>query len=104
MNCLNRYSCSSGQFINREKSKVYDGSIAANRMAQITSLRGIGIGHLGVPLFMGKPKKIYLQPLADRIKVRLATWKGLLLYAMGRVQLVQSVIQSMLLHYFRVYV
>lgn len=59
--------------------------------------------YLGVPLFKGKPKKLYLQPIVDRVKLKLASWKGVLLSIMGRVQLVQSVVQSMLLYSFQVY-
>lgn len=42
-------------------------------------------------------------PIADRIRVKLSAWKASLLSISGRVQLVKSVIQGMLLYSFMVY-
>lgn len=39
--------------------------------------------YLGVPIFKGKPKVAHLQPITDKIKTKLATWKGSLLSIMG---------------------
>jgi len=36
--------------------------------------------------------------IADRIKTKLATWKGFLLSIMGRVQLVKSIVHGMLVY------
>jgi hypothetical protein len=49
-----------------------------------------------VPIFKGKPKITYLQPIADKIKLKLSAWKASLLSIAGRVELVRSVILSML--------
>lgn len=54
-------------------------------------------------MFQGKPKAVHLQPIADRIKTKLATWKGALLSIMGRLQLVNSIIQGKLLYSFHIY-
>lgn len=59
--------------------------------------------YLGVRIFKGKPRRTYLQPIADRIKVKLSSWKGSLLSVMGRIQLVKSVIHGMLFNSFHVY-
>jgi len=59
--------------------------------------------YLGVPIFKGKPKKSYFQPIADKVKVKLAAWKSSLLSMVGRVQLIKSVIQSMLIHCLSIY-
>jgi hypothetical protein len=48
--------------------------------------------YLGVPIFKGKPKACHLQPIADKIKLKLSAWKASLLSIAGRVQLVKSVI------------
>ncbi|MCH86386.1 ribonuclease H, partial [Trifolium medium] len=40
---------------------------------------------------------------ADKIKVKLASWKGALLTIMGRVQLVRAIIHGMLIYSFQVY-
>jgi len=59
--------------------------------------------YLGVPIFRGKPKSTYLQPIDDRIKLKLSSWKASLHSIAGRVQLVKSVIQGMLIHSISVY-
>jgi hypothetical protein len=59
--------------------------------------------YLGIPIFKGKPKVSYLQPVADKIKAKLASWKASLLSIAGRVQLVKSVIQSMLVYSISIY-
>jgi hypothetical protein len=41
--------------------------------------------YLGVPIFKGKPKACYLQPIADKIKNKLSSWKASLLSIAGRV-------------------
>jgi len=59
--------------------------------------------YLGCPIFQGKPKCVHFQPIVDRIKVKLATWKGVLLSIMGRVQLVKSIVHGMLVYSFHIY-
>lgn len=44
-----------------------------------------------------------MQPLVDRIKSKLSSWRGSLLSTMGRVQLVKSIIQGMIVYSFHVY-
>ncbi|KAJ0074645.1 hypothetical protein Patl1_37495 [Pistacia atlantica] len=59
--------------------------------------------YLGVPIFRGCPRATHLQSLADKVRAKLSGWKGKLLSLAGRVQLVQSVVQAMLLHSFMIY-
>ena len=59
--------------------------------------------YLGVPLFVGAPRRIFLQPIADRILGKFSAWKGASLSMAGRVSLVTSVIQSSMLHSFAIY-
>jgi hypothetical protein len=59
--------------------------------------------YLGIPIFKGKPKSSVLQPIADRNKLKLSAWKTSLLSIAGRVQLVRSVIQSMLTYSISIY-
>ena len=80
----------------------------ANRSLQISALLGIPVGrapftYLGVPIFRGKPRRVHLQGLADRAKAKMAGWVGKLIYMAGRVQLIRSVVQPLLLHSFMVY-
>jgi hypothetical protein len=54
-------------------------------------------------MFKGKPKVCHLQPIADRIKLKLSAWKASLLSIAGRVQLVKFVIQSMMIYSISLY-
>lgn len=108
MNLFMHYGQASGQLLSLEKCKFYYGKLSAKRVADISYVLGFLAGqlpfnYLGVPLFQGKPKKSHLQPIVDRIKVKLAAWKGKLLSIMGRVQLLKSIIHGMLIYSFHVY-
>jgi ribonuclease HI len=103
-----RYALASGQIVNASKSTIYSGSISNARLLHIANSIGFSIGtmpfwYLGVPIFKGKPKRVHLQPIADRIKSKLAAWKASLLSIAGRLQLVKSVVQSMLVYSISVY-
>jgi hypothetical protein len=63
----------------------------------------IPFNYLGCPIFIGKPKTVYFQSIADKIKVKLASWKGALLSIIGRVQLVKYIIHGMLVYFFHIY-
>lgn len=102
------YALSSGQMISSNKSTIYSGSISPARVLNIANRLGFRIGslpftYLGDPIFKGKPKKIHFQPIADKIKLKLSAWKASLLSMAGRVQLVKSVIQGMLIHTISIY-
>lgn len=108
MQLFNSYAQASGQMINPSKSIVFYGSISTFRINQIVDLIGFSKGslpfnYLGVPIFKGKPKRCHLQPIADKIKSKLASWKASLLSIAGRVTMVKSVIQSMLVHSISIY-
>jgi hypothetical protein len=105
---LNSYGDVSGQIVSKQKSKFYSGSIPFSRLVMISNLLGFNEGttpfiYLGYPIFVGKPKSIHFRSIADKIKVKLASWKGSLLSIMGRVQLVKSVIHGMLVYSFHIY-
>jgi ribonuclease HI len=102
------YAVESGQKINNSKSTIYSGSITHGRLELIVQLLNFKIGsipfsYLGLPIFKGKPKACHLQPLADRVKLKLSSWKASLLSMAGRVQLIKSVIQSMLIYSITLY-
>ena len=103
-----KYAQESGQMVNPNKSTVFAGSISATRMSQLIKIFGFKHGtlpftYLGVPIFKGKPKVRHLQPIVNKIRAKLSAWKASLLSIAGRVQLVKSVIQSMLTHSITVY-
>ncbi|PNY16800.1 ribonuclease H, partial [Trifolium pratense] len=113
--CLNvlknlfvRYANCSGQSINASKSTIYSGGISYVRLQNIVNLFGFKVGslpfnYLGAPIFKGRPKARYFQPIADKIKSKLSSWKASLLSIAGRVQLIKSVIQSMTIYSITIY-
>lgn len=99
-----RYALCAGQMINLTKSSVYASRISNSRLNQMGfSIGTLPFNYLGGPIFKGKPKSIYFQPIADRIRCKLANWKASLLSIAGRVQLVRSVVQGMLVHTMSIY-
>jgi mannosylglycoprotein endo-beta-mannosidase len=103
-----KYAAASGQVINNSKSTIFSGSITQGRLNLIVQLFNFNLGslpfnYLGVLIFKGKPKSCFLQPIADRIKLKLSAWKASLLSIAGRVQLVRSVVQSMLTYNISIY-
>jgi len=108
LHILQTYSDISGQLVNFEKSKLFTGAMIVTRMNMLSHLSGFAVGtipfqYLGYLIFYGKPKCIHFQPIVDRIKVKLATWKGILLSIMGRVQLEKSIVHGMLVYSFHIY-
>lgn len=78
------------------------------RQAFIANLLGFSAGslrisYLGAPIFKGKPKIIHFRAITDTIRLKLYALKVSLLFIAGRVQLVKSVNQSMLLHTILIY-
>ncbi|XP_042509192.1 uncharacterized protein LOC122084834 [Macadamia integrifolia] len=105
---LNRYQEFSGQCINLVKSKLFVGSASPQRKRAIAEELGIPLctfptRYLGVEIFKGRVKKDVVMPIMDRVKDRLAEWKGKMLSLAGRVELVRSVIISMPTHSIAVY-
>ncbi|KAK2424264.1 hypothetical protein QL285_034644 [Trifolium repens] len=105
---FDKYALESGQRISNSKSTIFSGSITQGRLVLIAQLFNFKLGslpfnYLGVPIFKGKPKVCHLQPIADKIKLKLSAWKASLLSIAGRVQLVRSVIQSMLTYSISIY-
>jgi hypothetical protein len=105
---FDNYALQSGQSINTTKSTIFSGSITRGRLNLIVNLLNFQIGslpfnYLGIPIFRGKPKVCWLQPIADKIHAKLSAWKASLLSMAGRIQLVRSVIQSMLIYSITLY-
>jgi len=59
--------------------------------------------YLRVSTIVSAPKCRFLQPLADKLKLKLASWKGKSLSMMGQIQLVNSVITGFLAYSFNMY-
>jgi len=103
-----KYALCSGQVMNLQKSSIFVGGVSDARLNNIVQLLGFSTGslpftYLGAPIYKGKPKKVYFQPIADKVMIKLAKWKTSLLSIAGRVELIKSVIQGMLIHTMCVY-
>ncbi|XP_050379729.1 uncharacterized protein LOC126797093 [Argentina anserina] len=59
--------------------------------------------YLGVSIFQRRPKRVYFQDIANRVRCKLSSWKGYLLSQAGRLQLIQSVIKRILVYSFQIY-
>lgn len=102
------YEDASCQKICPSKSKFFTGAMPSRRVNVIAATLGFSAGmlpfnYLGVPVFNGKPRISYLLPITDKIKVKLASWKGSLISIMGRDQLVKSKIHEMIVYSFHCY-
>ncbi|XP_042484267.1 uncharacterized protein LOC122064605 [Macadamia integrifolia] len=105
---LTKYQQFSDQQINLDKSKLFLGKMSLDRKQHISDTLGISIckfptKYLGVKIFKGRVTREPLLPVMDKIKGRMAGWKGKLLSMVGRVELVRSVISDMPFHNFSVY-
>lgn len=106
---LEDYVNISGQQYNPNKTKVYFG-IPVEPYVRWFICMHLGISskilsfnYLGVPLFIGIPQKMYLQPIADRIFAKFAWWKWSTLSMARRLCLVQSMVLSSLTHSMMIY-
>lgn len=102
------YAKASGHVVNPKNSTIYAGSISHSRLNHLSSLLGFKVrslpfNYVGVPIFNGKPRASYLIHIIVKIKAKLSNWKASLLSFAGRVQLIKSITQHMLVHYFIVY-
>lgn len=108
MSLFKAYGEASGHLISAAKCRFFSGGITPRRLVTLSSILGISEGqlpftYLAVPIFKGRPRRHHLQLIADKIKTKLASWKGSMLSIMGGVQLAKSIIQGMLVYNFHVY-
>lgn len=104
-----KYSAISGQIVNNSKSRFFTGSMYVTRITMIANMLGFIVGtvpflYLGYPIFQGKLKVIHFRMITDKIRNKLATWRGTILSIMSSVQLVKSIIHGMLVYSFHVYI
>jgi len=108
LNIFLAYSNVSGQLVNHPKSRFFTGAMTNACVQMLAAMLGFCAGsipfiYLGCPIFKGKPKASHFISITDKIKAKLATWKGVTLSIMGRIQLVKSIIHGMLVYSFNVY-
>jgi len=78
MKFLNSYSIASDQWINISKSHFFTADVSPSFLSKIKDVFGCSRGNvpfncLGVPIFIGSPKAKFLQPLADKVRSKLAS-------------------------------
>jgi len=108
LSIFHKYSEVSSQIVNNKKSCFFTGSMSVSRTNMIANMLGFSVVsipllYLGCPIFQGKPKVIHFRMITDKIRNKLATWKGTILSIMGMVQLVKSIIHAMLVYSFHIY-
>ncbi|KAJ8485323.1 hypothetical protein OPV22_017808 [Ensete ventricosum] len=95
---LNEFGKVSGLKLNHAKSKVYVGACIDNK-DHIAQTLGVAEGNLPVP-YLGLPlistgiNKASCQPIIQKIKNRISSWKNRLLSKAGRLELIRSVLTS----------
>lgn len=108
LNILSRYAETSSQILNPNESTIYGGSISQARLNHIPSSLSFNIGtltflYIWVPIFKWRLKKIYFQPIMDKVKVKLASWKANLLSFASRIQFIKSFLHGMLVYSITIY-
>lgn len=99
MQLLQSYELSSGQRINRSKSAFYIHNKYQRREPMIASATGLRRNnfpfiYLGLPIFYGRPKSVYYEPLVDKVRAALEGWKSKLLSFGGRITVIKSVLST----------
>ncbi|XP_019432710.1 PREDICTED: uncharacterized protein LOC109339681, partial [Lupinus angustifolius] len=97
-NLIHNYAQAFCHHINPSKCKFYIANASARKISDLANIlgfsaRSLPFNYLGAPLFVGKPKKVHLQHIANIITLKLANWKTFM-----------SIIHSMLAYSFHVYV
>jgi len=105
---LKTYGDFSSQCVNNSKSSFFTVDNFARFVTKIQRILSCSHGclpfdYFGVSIFVGSPKCRFLQPLADKVKLKLASWKGKSLSMMGRIQLVNTMITGFLAYSFNMY-
>jgi len=86
---LKTYGDFSGQYVNNSKSSFSTMDNSARFVTKIQRIFSCSHGclsfTLGMSIFVGVPKGRFLQLLADKVKLKLASWKGKSLSMMGQI-------------------
>jgi hypothetical protein len=98
-NILHRFGTATGLVTNLQKSQVAaircDGIELAEVLEGVPTVRAnFPIKYLGLPLVLGRLRKVDLQPVFDKISRRITNWTGKNMAAAGRTTLVKSVLTA----------
>ncbi|XP_026417279.1 uncharacterized protein LOC113312757 [Papaver somniferum] len=105
---IDKYQHSSGQMINKAKSKCFIDGTNSTRKQQISSIVGMDISnfpdkYLGIILAPRRVTTEMVWPIVLMLQSKLAAWKGRLLYFHDRLILVKTVLCSYPLYNMAVY-
>ena len=105
---LKTYGDFYGQYVNNSKSSFFTMDNSARFVTKIQRILSCSHGclpfnYLGVFIFISAPKCRFLQPLVDKVKLKLTSWKGKSLSMMGQIQLVNTMIIGFLAYIFNMY-
>ncbi|XP_043724786.1 uncharacterized protein LOC122671558 [Telopea speciosissima] len=104
MGFISRYEGFSGQLVNRQKSCfVLGDKVSMSRAHMIGAVTGftrksLPITYLGAPLHSGRHKICFFDEIVEKIRNKVAGWKGRLLSSGGRVTLLKHVLSSIPIH------
>ena len=97
---LDEFRTLSGMGLNKEKTALFhagmDDTETANLNASGFLMGSLPIRYLGLPLHHRRLRKSEYSPLVDNIKKRIQSWKVRLLSYVGRLELIKSVINSLI--------
>lgn len=99
MQLLQAYEKSSGQSINRNKNGFFIHNKYQRQAPIIARITGLSrqefpFTYLGLPIFYGRSKAIYYEPLEAKVRNTLKGWKSKLLSFGGRITLIKSVLAT----------
>ncbi|XP_026451463.1 uncharacterized protein LOC113351742 [Papaver somniferum] len=108
MKLLEEYQKSSGQIINKSKSKMFINNTSDLRKNQIKDIIQMERSvfpdkYLGVILTTGRVKVSTVWPMVQMMQRKLATWKGKLLSFQERLVLIKSVLSSIPVYNMEIY-
>ncbi|XP_026416189.1 uncharacterized protein LOC113311577 [Papaver somniferum] len=105
---LGMYKRASGQCVNFSKSQFYYGGGSNSRVVAISNFLGMRRAYfpdryLGIQLKPGIVRIIHVRQVVEKIRDKLAGWKGQLLFFQARLVLIKAVISSYIIHSMAVY-
>ncbi|XP_026399682.1 uncharacterized protein LOC113295565 [Papaver somniferum] len=105
---LGKYQRASGQTVCHQKSKIYYGGGSSSWCTYLANYLGMSVAtfpdrYLGVQIMPGTVRYRHICNVVEKIKNKLAGWKGRLLYFHDRIVLVKTVISSYSIHNMAIY-
>jgi hypothetical protein len=105
---LNSFGSAMGLCTNIQKSHIFpincEGTDISSILGQFQgTIEEFPCRYLGLPLRIGKTRRVDEQILVDKVVAKLPHWKGRLLNKAGRLTLINSVLSSIVIHHMTVF-